>query len=438
VCELGPEPCCFPTWASDIQTRVKSHRVRAALEEAASAAERESFSAPPDEGPSTASRAWFVVGDPQTTDERFFAVLDARGLLHDDGRLRPDVGLVSIGDHFDFRAPDGSSALDVGASGLRILAWLSSHSPRQVVVLLGNHDTARVMELSRLSDETMCSARALANQIREAEQHGVDADALRRSFAAGYPDFPTPQIAWRDYTAFHSTQRKLVQRLLLSDRVCLALAAEVSGLGAVLLTHAGITHRELSILGQEGERRSERIASALNGLLRDALGRVSEAWRAGRDEPLRLEPLHVAGTTGEEGGGMLYHRPADPERAGAAEAWASRNRRRYHPKDLPAGLMQVCGHMGHPKGLEELQRWATEAARSLPFGAVRRLDVATSRDATGEARLEISYAPWAAGEPAPDGEDARRLLLIDGDMNHRDLSPSDYRLLPIERPILFR
>lgn len=376
-------------------------------------------------------RRWFAIGDPQTTDERFFAILEAQGLLGPDGWLRADVGLVSIGDHFDFREPEGWSAARVGACGGRILAWLASHPADQVVVILGNHDTARVMELWRISDDEMDQARALAHQIREAEAAGEVASELRKTFARAFPDFPTPQIAWRDYTCFHSSQRALVQKLLVTGRVQLALAAEVPGQGPALLTHAGITRRELSELDLADERRPEVIADALNRALEGAVGRVSEAWQAGRPLRLRLEPLHVAGTTGEEGGGLLYHRPADPSREGAASAWASRNRRRYHPKDIPAGLLQVCGHMGHPKGLEELGRWATPAARELPLGAPRRLDVVSRSEAPED--LEIAYAPWRGDEARLPGEGSRRLLLIDGDMNHAELSLPDYQLLPIER-----
>ena len=82
-----------------------------------------------------------AIGDPQAPLERFFAILEHHGLLSDRGRLRDDVLLVSIGDHFDWGDPeDRRTAAD---SGLNLLAWLASHPPDHVVVLAGNHDLAR-------------------------------------------------------------------------------------------------------------------------------------------------------------------------------------------------------------------------------------------------------------------------------------------------------
>jgi hypothetical protein len=93
-----------------------------------------------------------AIGDPQTTLEKLLRILDEHDLLGDDGRLDPDVRLLSIGDHFDF---DGGAASPetIGQEGRRIVRWLAEHPPDQVVLLLGNHDTARVMELAFETDE---------------------------------------------------------------------------------------------------------------------------------------------------------------------------------------------------------------------------------------------------------------------------------------------
>src|SRR5689334_23250128 len=66
-----------------------------------------------------------VVGDPQTSLERFLAVLDAHELLGVDGFLADDVQLISIGDHFDYASLDGT---DPRHDGLCVLRWLAEHS----------------------------------------------------------------------------------------------------------------------------------------------------------------------------------------------------------------------------------------------------------------------------------------------------------------------
>src|SRR5207245_5816220 len=73
-----------------------------------------------------------AIGDPQTSLERFFGVLDANRLLGDGGRLRPDVQLVSMGDHFDWgEPPDRDRAR---GEVLALLARLAPHPPRPVVL----------------------------------------------------------------------------------------------------------------------------------------------------------------------------------------------------------------------------------------------------------------------------------------------------------------
>ena len=56
----------------------------------------------------------FAIGDPQTTFDESLGILRGHGLLAERGRLRVDVGRVSIGDHFDFHSHDGKSLADVG------------------------------------------------------------------------------------------------------------------------------------------------------------------------------------------------------------------------------------------------------------------------------------------------------------------------------------
>ena len=106
----------------------------------------------------------FVMGDPQAPFAKVMEVLARHGALQAD-RLAPDVVLVSIGDHFDYDHRDSKTS---GQEGLRILRWLTSHDASQVVLLLGNHDVSRVMELVSMTDERFAEARSLAQAVDSA------------------------------------------------------------------------------------------------------------------------------------------------------------------------------------------------------------------------------------------------------------------------------
>src|SRR5262249_39620205 len=80
---------------------------------------------------------WLALGDPQTTFDKLMEVLrlhDAVDEARGTPRLREDVGLLSIGDHFDFGAHGGP---DVGHEGELFLRWLVEHPADQTIVLLG-------------------------------------------------------------------------------------------------------------------------------------------------------------------------------------------------------------------------------------------------------------------------------------------------------------
>src|SRR5262249_1617230 len=81
--------------------------------------------------PDRRTRAFnLAIGDPQASLSQFLRVLDLNGLLSDEGRIRHDVGLVTLGDHFDWgRATDRAGAAE---DGIRILSWLAAHPPDQV------------------------------------------------------------------------------------------------------------------------------------------------------------------------------------------------------------------------------------------------------------------------------------------------------------------
>lgn len=68
------------------------------------------------------TRRWFAMGDPQTTFDKVLGILEGHGLLGEGRRLRDDVGLVSIGDHFDFdQRHTGTTLADAGRDGTKIL-----------------------------------------------------------------------------------------------------------------------------------------------------------------------------------------------------------------------------------------------------------------------------------------------------------------------------
>jgi hypothetical protein len=313
-------------------------------------------------------RRTIAIGDPQSTAARFFAALARHGVLDDDGSLRPDVQLISLGDHFDYN-PRVHPGCDQSGDGIRILTWLAAHPPSQVTIVFGNHDAARVMELSEATDE----------RFAEAGQH-VDEPVER--WAQRFPELPAPILVAKDYQSFTVEQRALVERLLLENRFALAATATRDG-RELLVTHAGVTMREVELLGlssalpggsaaRPGEAGAcvaatpSALARALQQRLARAVVEVAPRWRRGERAALDLAPIHVAGSKGRddaavrEGGGLLYHRPADPRTARPQDGAAPFAPRRFHPDALPRGLTQLVGHSGDSRLRKALRRWLAD------------------------------------------------------------------------------
>src|SRR5262245_51476804 len=154
----------------------------------------------------------FVMGDPQAPFAKVLEVLLWHRALDGD-RLAKDVVLISIGDHFDYDLRDPHNAAQ---EGLKLLRWLASHDREQVIILFGNHDAARVMELATIDDARFEAARALARAIDDRQRSEAD-------YAAAFPELPPHGVIGRDYAAFTSEQRELVMQLLLAGRFRLAL-----------------------------------------------------------------------------------------------------------------------------------------------------------------------------------------------------------------------
>lgn len=347
-----------------------------------------------------------AIGDLQASAQRTFEVLAYHDLLDEEGRLRGDIQLLSIGDHFDYGTRAGGLLGQARRDGHDVLAYLAAHHPEQVVILAGNHDLARVMELAFATEERFEEAVPLVAEL--VALRATDPEAYKQrlaEYAARFPELPAPGLVHRDYSAFTAGQRELVQELLLAGGMRLAATARLPAGEPVLATHAGVTMREVTMLGVSSITPGE-LAAALNRCLDAALVEVLEPWQRGEPAALSLAPLHVPGATAREGmpelpegGGLLYHRPADSDRAGADRQWeaAPGRPRRFHPRSLPAGLLQIAGHTGHPKCVEELARWAESSMQEEPNGRrslrVRgddiRYQLGAARPDAGEAVLYL-------------------------------------------------
>ena len=271
------------------------------------------------------------LGDPQAPLACVLEVLAHNGLLAASGRLRDEVQLVSVGDHFDWGKRSQRSA--AAEDGLAILAWLALHPEDQVVICAGNHDLARVGERAEIDDAGFVQAQAEADA---AHVHGGFDPAKEAALLERYPQFPSAEFVSRDLSSFRTVQRAWVAFLLTQRRLRLAHAAGPS----LLITHASITLDELSVLGLPASLAGDAVALAR--ALNLALDR---AWSLRTQGPLHVPGLHVPGSASSgEGRGMLYHR-ASTLPSEAALATQAPPRRRYPPTRLPSGLTQVIGHI---------------------------------------------------------------------------------------------
>ena len=370
--------------------------LEAALARATDAVRRGPHSEPPDHR----SRPWrFAIGDPQADITRFFAVLDRHGLLGADGGLRPEVQLVSVGDHFDWGP--ASERDQVALSGTRLVAWMASHPADQAVLLLGNHDLGRVGELADFTDARFAAAQAEADVL----YRGGDPDAAReRDFLARYPEVPTVELIARDFGTFREEQRTWVEFLLRARRFRVAHAASEH----LLVLHAGVTREDLNELGVPEPRQAHAPAAA--EALNRALDSAVDAWKRG---PFCIPGLHHPGNAVYgEGRGIFYQRPS--RRPEDAALQAATPRRRFDPHRLPSGLIQVVGHT-RDKRSRELLAATHEAPRD---GVLRHL-------ITDGTQLH-----YGVGAPRPIGEREAAVIFTDGGMRESPLEL--FELLDLE------
>lgn len=287
----------------------------------------------------------FAIGDPQAPFDTFTAILDRHGLRAPHGKLRDDVRLISMGDHFDWGKP--SDRERAASDAMKLVAWLTSHEPEQVVMIAGNHDLARVGELWGISDDEFARAQVVADRAYIAKDAGADAEFHRE-----WPRFTTAEVVSRDLSTYKAEQSEVVASLLRTQR--LRMAHVENGL---LFVHAGVTTNEVS--GDTNE-----IARQLNQALQDASD----------TRPLAIPRLHVPGDSDVEGLGVLYHRPSrgltDEEKRELAR---SPMRRRFDPLAIPVGVKQVIGHIRDSK----CRRLMSDIADNAPStdGVLRSLVV---------------------------------------------------------------
>jgi hypothetical protein len=335
-----------------------------------------------------------AIGDPQAPLLKFLEILEHHRLLNDDGRLAPEVMLVSMGDHFDYGKPELRE--QATQDGTALLSWLAQHSADQVVIILGNHDLSRLGELHGLDDHTYQAARAEADL---AYRRGDVDEEAEKKFLARWPRFPSAELASRDFSCFEAKQCVLVEQVVRSGRG--RLAYEYNG---TLLVHAGVTLDDLAVAGFSGGDAKD----ACDALQRYYHRAVSQ-WRRG---PLSLEPLHRAGDAARgEGRGILYHRPADPE-LGERALFDGPPRRRFHPERLPRGFTQAIGHIRDGKCRKLLPRWSDPSEKDAD-GPLRSLHVDD-----GGIRYRRGVEPGAA------------MLFLDGGMQH--VAADRYELLDLD------
>jgi hypothetical protein len=336
------------------------------------------------------------MGDPQAPFATVLSVLDRHELLDTHGRLRDDVQLVSMGDHFDWGLPyERKKATNDGTA---LLEWLSSHPPEQVIIIAGNHDLARVCELAPFVDDASFEmAFAMASKAYQSGRPDPEASAL---FLERYPHVPDAECLARDFSCYSAAQQKLVTNLLRSKRLRLAHAH-----AGLLLVHAGVTAEDFALVGEvPGD--ANTAAAVLNTFL-DA--RVAK-WTGGA---IDLTPLHQPGSrAGGFARGVLFHRPSVPPTEMGDAQFSGPPRRRFDPRCLPEAFPQAIGHIRDKKCRELFAGWAD--SKHPVDGPLRAL------------RIDGETVTYGRGTPS----DAR-LYFLDAGMNH--LANASYELFDLDK-----
>ncbi|MCP3099697.1 metallophosphoesterase [Myxococcus sp. K15C18031901] len=371
-------------------------RIQAARSRAREAVATGPFSAPADGVP---RRRRIAMGDPQAEFDKVLRILDHHDLLGEDGWLKPDVQLVSVGDHFDWGRPEERDT--AATSALELVAWLSAHPEDQVVLLLGNHDLGRVGELADFTDATFAAAQEEADRVY---QGGHTDEVQEREFLARWPQAPSAELVARDFGNFREVQRAWVAHLLRARRFRVAHAAAPD----LVVLHAGVTREDLEVAALAPAHHAD--AGAVARTLNEVMDAAVRGWSRG---PLELPGLHLPGNASRgEGTGIFYQRPTlKPE---DAERTRPTPRRRFDPRHLPTGLTQVLGHTRDKRTRETLGA-TPQPPRN---GVVRHLVMTGDR------------ADYAWGAPPPTTPGQAVLVFTDGGM--RECPVEDYELFDLD------
>jgi hypothetical protein len=298
-----------------------------------------------------------AIGDPQASLAKFLAILNHNKLLNGD-RLKPDIHLISMGDHFDYGPP--SMRVEAAQNGIDLLTWLFAHPREQITIIMGNHDLARVCELSMFGDNLEFIA---AQRMAVAAYRGGDVDEhVEQQFKNLYPELVDAETLARDFSCFDFRQRELVIQGLHDIRFSLSRV-----FNGALFVHAGITQTDLKKLNPPAET-PVCYAHVLRKLLFDRTDVLLDSLKKNRKAAFDLSPVHVPPSqkTGW-GRGVFFHRPGDPASAKRPTDFEGEARARFSPLDLP-DFRQVVGHSRDKKCREMMPFWHDgEAAKDGPL-----------------------------------------------------------------------
>jgi Calcineurin-like phosphoesterase len=303
-----------------------------------------------------------AVGDPQASLEKLLAIFERHDLLS-RGRLRSHVRAIFMGDYFDYGPP--SLREEAARSGAELLEWILNQNTQQVTILLGNHDLARLCELSEFQSAEEFQ---VAHQLALKAYRGGDVDIeLENHLKTLYPSVVDAETIARDFSCFAPAQRALLISALRQGRMRIAHAHR-----GALFVHAGVTRRDLQRLNP-AEETAEAYARCLNSFFEERVGVFLKDLEGDARGALDLQFLHVPPSrkTGW-GRGIFFQRPGDPAASKRPEDFEGLTRARYNPLELP-NFLQVVGHTRDKKCRETMPFWSD--AGEPKDGVLRSLQI---------------------------------------------------------------
>jgi hypothetical protein len=303
-----------------------------------------------------------AVGDPQASLEKLLSIFERNDFLI-GGALRSHVHVIFMGDYFDYGPP--SLREEAARSGIELFEWILRQHKQQVTILLGNHDLARLCELSEFRSAEEFQA---AHQLALKAYRGGDVDiALESHLKTLYPNLVDAETIARDFSCFAPAQRALLISALRQGRIRVAHVHR-----GALFVHAGVTRRDLQRLNP-AEETAEAYARCLNSFFEERVAVFLKDIEGDARGALDLQFLHVPPSrkTGW-GRGIFFQRPGDPSASKHPEDFEGLTRARYSPLELP-NFLQVVGHTRDKKCRETMPLWSD--AGEAQDGALRSLQI---------------------------------------------------------------